>query len=216
MAEYDNKAFKAMNDSTASKADNIITKTPSKEEVYNFLQVAIADKVFGGKMDPVEGAGWRSGDLKDPFGRKIEPMDLKNIMLGSGAVSKEGYAKKYGVNTVDIDTLSYDSPQNFKFNITSPDDPNLNRTLTQTGQSRGNPNISGFSFDIDTYKDAYLKRKHGDDPFAKMDDTSSDDYNKFMKSIDKMYKKDTFIEDILGDSYYKEKFDLYSKSFGSK
>ena len=49
-----------------------------------------------------------------------------------------------------------------------------------------------------------------------MDDTSSDDYNKFMKSIDKMYKKDTFIEDILGDSYYKEKFDLYSKSFGSK
>ena len=37
-----------------------------------------------------------------------------------------------------------------------------------------------------------------------------------MKGIDQMYKKDTFVEDVLGDPYYKEKFDLYSKSFGSK
>ena len=132
---------------------------PDTESFFNFLQLGVADKVYGGAMDPVEGAGWRSGEgLVDKFKRPMGDLNLKDYVLQSGGKSKEAYASGLGIEEAVIDTVKYDDVLNYEFVVGSPETPNM-KTVKSSGTSTGNPNVSSWSNVVDEYASAFLKRE---------------------------------------------------------
>ena len=187
---------------------------PSTEEFFNFLQIAIADRVFGGAVDPEKGAEWRKDGLKDRFGRPLKGLNLKDFVLSSGGKSKEAYASGLGIEEAIVDTVKYKDALNYEFIVGSKENPNMT-TSKMSGSSTGNPNVSVFASVISDYQTAFLKKEGGDDPYFRMNDNRPDKYNEFMGTLRRKLSADG-VEGFLQDPFWKEAYQKYANAFGSK
>tara|TARA_Y100000310_G_C20292587_1_gene627880 strand:- start:49 stop:657 length:609 start_codon:yes stop_codon:yes gene_type:complete len=195
---------------------NVSSDLPNKKAFWNFLQVGMADKIFGGKMDPVEGASWRTG-LKDTWGEDMPDYNLKDYVLESGGPSKEAFGKKLGLTAEEtmIDTVRYGDRLSYDFVIGSKETPKM-MVSQATGSSVGDPSVTGYYFDIDKYKRAHLKEKYGDDLFAAMDDKSSDQYASEMKMLKRWMGSEGGFEELWSKPKLKKAFQKYEEASGSK
>ena len=195
---------------------NVSSDLPNKKAFWNFLQVGMADKIFGGKMDPVEGASWRTG-AKDRWGEDMPDFNLKDYVLGSGGKSKEAFAKQLGITPEQtmIDTVKYGDRLNYEFIVGSKDQPDMMKSKV-TGSSLGDPSSTGYMFDIQKYEDAFLKKEHGDDPFGSMRDPRSEQYSSDMKMLKKWMGEKGGFEELWSQPHIKEGFKKYSGASGSK
>ena len=213
-----------------SKVETALT-APSVDAFKNFLSLAIADKTFGGAMDPTEGSSWRSGELKNKLRKKLEPLNLKNLVLESGGRSKESYSEELGrrgfdVSTEDvaIDTLSYQDRGNFNFNIGTEDDPNMMKSESTIEILGGNVG-SGMQEVVNQYIESYMGRESelkgessAEGFWSKMDskDPRRQEYKDMRKFIFDVVDEggvESALEQFpfLGEAYTK-----YSEAFGSK
>lgn len=195
---------------------NVSEDLPDKKAFWNFLQVAMADKIYGGKMDPVEGSSWRTG-AKDTWGKDMPDFNLKDYVLESGGKSKEAFAKQLGLDTEQtmIDTVKYGDRLNYEFIVGSKDQPDMMKSKV-TGSSLGDPSSTGYMFDIQKYEDAFLKKEHGDDPFGPMKDPRSDQYKSDIKMLKKWMGAEGGFEELWSKPYMREGFKKYSEASGSK
>ena len=189
--------------------------TPDQVEFFNFLQIAIADKVYGGAIDPEKGSEWRVGsDLQDAHKRPLKDFNLKDFVLSSGGKSKEAFASGLGIEEAVVDTVQYQDAFNYEFIVGSKDTPNM-KTVSSSGSSMGNPDVSGFANLIDKYQTAFLKKEGGDDPFFAMNDERPDKYEDFMKVVTTKLSEEG-VEGFLKDPFWKNAYIKYSTEFGSK
>jgi hypothetical protein len=196
---------------------------PGVEGFYNFLQVAVADKIYGGKMDPVEGAGWRTGaDLKGAFDKPLGDFNLKDVELTSGGQSKEAIAEKLGIAFEDtvIDTVKYDDALNYEFVVGSKTDPGISKVMKSEGTSNVNPNLGKMDHMVDEYSRAFLKadaEKTG--AFGSgMFDERKDKYDDVMSMLRDKLNKEGGMKEMWDDpsGYWSETYQKYAEAFGSK
>ena len=188
---------------------------PDEIEFFNFLQIAIADKVYGGSMDPEKGGEWRKGgDLTSFSGQPLKDLNLKDFVLSSGGQSKEAFASGLGIEEAIVDTVQYQDALNYEFIVGSKEAPNM-KTVSSSGSSTGNPEVSIFSNIIDEYQTAFLKKEGGDDPFFSTDDERPEKYNKFMKMVTTKLEEGG-VGEFFKDPFWKSAYKEYSAEFGSK
>ena len=190
---------------------------PGKESFFNFLQLGVADKVYGGAMDPVEGASWRSGEgMVDKFKRPMASLNLKDYVLESGGKSREAYASGLGIEEAVIDTVKYDDVLNYEFIVGSKENPNM-KTAKGSGTSTGNPNVSSWSNVVDDYASSFLKRDADpDDMFGGAFDERADKYKDYMKMLTDKINTKGGMEEMWADPFWSGAYDKYAKEFGSK
>lgn len=200
-----------------NKVETALT-VPSVDAFKNFLSLAIADKTFGGAMDPTEGSSWRSGDLKDDFDRELSPLNLRDFVIESGGRSKESYAKKYDIpeEEIAIDTLSYQDPLNYKFNIGTEDEPEMFSTESSGYSTMG----TGVDLSVNKYIDAYMGRKYDyeNNPFGKLDamkDKQVKEYREMRKYIFDVVDEEGVESALEQFPFLGPRYTKYSEAFGS-